>query len=178
MDKTFRSIVPSDIKIALARRCERYSGNNSGDALDFMITFLRALHDDLNQGISRHCHNATHSTPDFSDDLRDANDAARDGYPGIAYHRFTFGLLPASHLCGAPNVGASESTGAAAARRELLRSHASPIIDAFATQLQVQSTCQECGCKESWFPHVLYLSCVLSATPSVKSSQGCIACAA
>lgn len=178
MGKPCRSIVPSDIKKALARRCAQYNGNNSADALDFMIAFLRALHDDLNQGTSRHYHNAPLSPPTFGDHLRDAPDAANDGYPGIAYHRFTFGLFPASPLCGASNVLASETMGAATARLELLRSHVSPIIDAFAMQLQVQSICQECGCQESWFPHVLYLSCVVSATPSMKSSQGGIACAA
>lgn len=170
--------MPSAIKKALARRCERYKGNNSADALDFMITFLRALHDDLNQGISKHCHNAASSPPAVGDPLRDAYVASRDAYPGIAYHRFTFGLFPASPLCGAPNVAASDATGAAAARLELLRCHTSPIMDAFAMQLQVQSICQECGCEESWFPHVLYLSCVVSATPSMKPSQGGIACTA
>lgn len=134
---------PARLKAAMAQRYECYRGDDPDDAVDFLLRLLRALHDDVNVGKPRQ---RAFEFENALDDpmLRQAFDEARDGYPGIAYHWFGFGLALTSPLCQSPQE---------------LR-HSSPIIDNFAFQLVIEATCCHCGRIHTWFPHVCHLSCV------------------
>lgn len=140
-ERQLTTTAPARLKDAMAQRYECYRGDEPDDAIDFLLRLLRALHDDVNVGKPRR---RTFEFENALDDpmLRRAFDEARDGYPGIAYHWFGFGLALTSPLCQAPQE---------------LR-HSSPIIDAFAFQLVIEATCGACGHVHTWFPHVCHLS--------------------
>jgi len=181
------SLAPTHLKALLAKRHGRYEGNMRDDSIDFVLRFLKALHDDCN--LTRQSKSSTQITEEgifaiddnFAQYFELVAKDAEDGGPSLLYHQLAQHFTLCGPLCHPQfKVTKSSHNTNSCAEQTWARfalKHRSPVMDAFAFQLHVEATCARCGHAHHWFPVVCHLSIELPLErKGMVKYSGCAHC--
>ena len=126
------------------------------DSIDFVLRFLKAIHDDCNSAKKPQngpCVGQAEEMIDvsqkFAPYFSQVADDGDDGGPSLLYHQLAHQLALCSPLCQ-PHFEASLETidqcdGAKLVWARCAARHVSPVFDAVAFQLHVEAACADCG---------------------------------
>ena len=153
------------------------------DSIDFVLRFLKAIHDDCNSAKKPQngpCVGQAEEMIDvsqkFAPYFSQVADDGDDGGPSLLYHQLAHHLALCSPLCRSHFEASlekmDEHAGAKLVWAKCAAQHASPMFDAVAFQLRVEASCDDCGTCHSWFPIVFHLSIELPLGREMRAKYG------